>query len=138
VSVVGAVRAWVTGVLLLVGCTKGPEEPVDPVWGKQPCAHCRMLVSERAPAAQLTLADGTRHYFDDVGCMVSLVERERLSPRHQWVRSGEAWVPAESTRYASGVPTPMGYGFLPAAQGVGWEQVREAVRARNAAGGAPR
>lgn len=118
---------------LLVGCTPGPDQAADPIWGKQACAHCSMLVSEKAPAAQLTLADGTRHYFDDLGCMAAWLDRSRSTPRQLWVRQGEAWVPAASARFAPGARTPMDYGFLPAAEGgVSWDEVRAAVRQKDA------
>ena len=116
--------------LMMLGCSKGPEEPADPVWGKQACAHCAMLVTEKPPSAQLTLADGTRKYFDDVGCMVAYLDREKVAPQRLWVREGEGWMPAAEARYASGVSTPMDFGFVAAEAGVSWQEVQAAVRAR--------
>jgi hypothetical protein len=128
-------RAWARAVAagllvaLWAGCTPGADEPADPVWGKQACAHCAMLVSEKPPSSQLTLADGTRHYFDDLGCMAAWLDRRQATPRQAWVRQGEAWVPAATARYAPGATTPMDYGFLPAVGGAAsWDEVRAAVR----------
>lgn len=126
----GVMRVLAVLALLVLGCSKGPEEPADPVWGKQACAHCAMLVTQKPPSAQLTLEDGSRRYFDDVGCMVAYLDREQVAPRRMWVRKGEGWVPPAEARYASGESTPMDFGFVAAEAGVSWEQVQVAVRAR--------
>jgi copper chaperone NosL len=122
-------------ILLAAACTPGIGQPAEPIWGKQACAHCSMLVTEKPPAAQLTLSDGTRKFFDDVGCMVSWIDHERLTPRAMWVRRGDAWVPAAEARYASQANTPMDFGFVAAPDGVGWEDVKAAVRAKAQAHG---
>jgi hypothetical protein len=116
-------------VLMLMGCSV-PLEPQDPVWGKQQCGHCAMLVSERAPAAQLLLDDGTRIHFDDVGCLVGWVEREKVVPRGQWVRVGDGWMRAEEARYQR-ASTPMDFGYVGAREGVDWATVRQAALAKS-------
>lgn len=118
-------------VLVLAACDSTPRAE-DPIWGKQACAHCAMLVSERAPSAQVVLADGHRKFFDDVGCMVAWQDREARAVKAQWVRgpNGEGWVDPSLTKFSSGHPTPMDFGFLAATEGVGFEQVREAVRSK--------
>ena len=94
------------------------DGPVDPVWGKQLCSTCRMIVSEPAYAAELVDERGARHFFDDIGCLDAyLVEHSKAEPRGVWVRSGERWVDAKSARYASGAPSPMDYGFVAKEQG---------------------
>jgi len=45
--------------LLLSSC-EDPATPKDPVWGKQPCASCAMLVSDPRFAAQASLGSGQR------------------------------------------------------------------------------
>jgi hypothetical protein len=113
------------------GCTPGPEVATDPVWGKEACGHCSMLVSEKPPAAQLTLADGTRKHFDDLGCMAAwLSRREDAHPVGAWVRQGEGWVPAAGARFSAGHATPMDFGFLAAREGVSWGEVQAAVSAK--------
>ncbi len=112
----------------LVACEAGLDRAQNPTWGKQPCDHCAMLVTEPKPAAQLVSAKGERLYFDDVGCMVAWVA-EKGEPKHMWVRApeGEGWVEAKTARFASGVRTPMDYGFVPASEGVGWDEVTKKV-----------
>ncbi|MGA9526106.1 MAG: hypothetical protein WBV82_31900 [Myxococcaceae bacterium] len=124
--------------LCALACTPGAGEPAEPVWGKQACGHCSMLVTEKPPSAQLTLSNGTRRFFDDVGCLVAYLDREGQSPHAMWVRKGDAWVSAVEARYASGVVTPMDFGFVAADQGIGWDEVKAAVREKTQAQGARR
>lgn len=118
--------------LLLLGCNAAPHGPQDPIWGKQPCSHCVMLISERAPSAQLITRSGARRFFDDVGCMAEWLEQNADDAALTWVRSadGNGWQPASSARFASDQRTPMDYGFVPAASGVDFAAVRRAVRAK--------
>ncbi|MBK7857822.1 MAG: hypothetical protein IPJ65_04185 [Archangiaceae bacterium] len=118
-------------VLLLLACAS-EVAPVEPVWGKEPCAHCMMLVSERPPAAQLLLEGGQRKFFDDVGCMLSWVEHERARPKAWWVRVGDGWQGADQARYAR-AHTPMDFGFVGASQGVSLDEVGAAVRQKASA-----
>jgi copper chaperone NosL len=124
-------RAFLVGLsaLALAACTKD-DEPVDPVWGKEPCAHCKMLVSDKRFAAQLVTAEGDRHHFDDVGCMVLWMGEHKAAPKRFWARDAQTgqWLDARSARYASGARTPMDYGFEARAEGgVAWDEVRAAV-----------
>ena len=115
-------------LLWLAACTPAADAPAEPVWGKQACGHCAMLVTEQPPSAQLTLADGSRRFFDDVGCMVSFLERGHTKAQHLWVRHGLGWVPVEKARFQGGVTTPMDFGFIAADSGVDWATVQAAVR----------
>ncbi len=103
---------FLVSALLLWACN-GRVEPVDPIWGKQACESCRMLVSDPLYAAELVDDGGQHHFFDDIGCLDAyLVEHRRLTPRAMWVRSGSRWVDAVSARYTSGAASPMAYGFV--------------------------
>lgn len=122
--------ALLLGLLLLLGCPERALAPVEPVWGKQSCAHCAMLVSEKAAAAQVVTADGQRRFFDDPGCMVAWEDREAPRVSARWVRGpgGAGWVDPTTARFSAGHPTPMDFGFLADTDGVTFEQVRAAVR----------
>src|SRR5262245_44732714 len=102
---------FAAGFASFAACGRG-DAPVDPVWGKEPCAHCSMIVGDKRYAAEILAEDGSRRYFDDVGCMVSFFEERHIRAK-SWVRdeSTGAWVEAESARYRRGVRTPMDYGF---------------------------
>ena len=111
----------------------GADAPAEPVWGKQPCAHCAMVIGDRKYAAQLVAEDGTRTHFDDVGCMIAYIHSQKTVVLRSWVRAedSDAWLEAERARYHAGARTPMDYGFGATATGsLGFEQVRQQVLAR--------
>lgn len=101
-------RRHFLAALLLVACTSA-DVPRDPVWGKEPCAHCKMLVGDRHYAAQVVF-DGDRFFFDDVGCMVLWLEKHAGKP---WVHDAATgrWVDARTAAYAPGAATPMDFGW---------------------------
>jgi nitrous oxide reductase accessory protein NosL len=102
---------------LLLGCSNA-EAAVEPVWGKQPCDHCHMLLSDPQNAAQLVTKEGERLYFDDVGCMLERLAWRAGSVAHVWVRDANgSWIDAERAHYRSGANTPMGYGVQVSSDG---------------------
>lgn len=126
-------RLWLGLALcgLSVSC-RTDSKPVDPIWGKQDCAQCSMLVSDPKYAGQLVTPDGERKFFDDVGCLVAYIAEHKLASARSWVRSerGE-WVDAQSTRYDTGAKSPMDYGFVPKTSGkVGFAELRRLVAER--------
>jgi copper chaperone NosL len=119
-------RSMMLFVLALAACENDHDRAVEPVWGKQPCEHCRMLLSHKPSAGQL-VRDGQRYYFDDLGCMARWLDEQRVTVR-AWVRQGDQWVDAEQARYRDDASTPMDYGFVPAAEGrITWTQLRARV-----------
>jgi hypothetical protein len=118
------------GVVLALACGPRLDQPAEPVWGKQACDHCMMLVSERRSAAQAVSVGGTRKFFDDPGCLVEWLESTGEIPMGVWVRAADdsGWVDAYLTRYTGGHRTPMDYGYLPSADGVSFEKLRSALR----------
>lgn len=119
---------------LLLGCATGPLGPEEPVWGKQACDHCAMLLSDPAPAAQAVLADRSRKYFDDVGCLAAYLAMPGVTAAAAWVHvPGGRWGNALTARYASGHVTPMDYGYMAAHDGLSFSEVQTAVASKNAA-----
>jgi copper chaperone NosL len=119
--------------LVALSACRGGEGPEDPVWGKQACAHCAMLVGDRRYAAQILTDDGARSYFDDIGCMIAYVAERKPRVSHAWVHdeTGDQWLEAERARYRRGARTPMDYGFAATATGeLGFEDIRREVLAR--------
>lgn len=124
-------RALLAGLLALAACSRA-DGPVDPVWGKEPCAHCRMLVGDKAHAAQAS-HDGERRYFDDLGCMVLWLEDRRFAGARAWARDAEdgRWVDARTARYSDGARTPMDFGLAAKKSGpLGWDEARARVMAK--------
>lgn len=119
---------------VLAACSK-MNEPEDPVWGKSACAHCAMVLSDKKYAAQLTM-NGERFFFDDVGCLVSWLEKHKgqvLPDMKSWVEDAETlqWVDANGARYSSGAKTPMDFGFESKRGGnASFEDVKKAVAAK--------
>ena len=120
--------------VLVLACSSAPAEPVTPVWGKQACDHCMMLVSERRSAAQLVLPSGSRKFFDDVGCLAAWLDQSGQAAQKAWVRApvGEAWIDAFAARYGAGNRTPMDYGFLASPQGISFQELRSVLQERSA------
>lgn len=119
-------------VAAALGACDSPDLAKDPVWGKQPCGSCAMLVSEPAHAAQLVTTDGARHYFDDVGCMASWVAERRGGAAKLWVRDASgAWLDARTSRYRKGAKTPMNFGYAHAPDGAAtWADIEAAATER--------
>src|SRR5579883_1226384 len=100
-------------VALAVAC-QDSSAPVDPIWGKQACASCSMIISDRRYAAQVVEADGERVSFDDPGCMATWMAEHARGAGRAWVRSPSGrWIDATTARYATAEPSPMGFGFAP-------------------------
>src|SRR5690349_14924131 len=102
-------RALLQLALVALASCAEDTAPVDPVWGKQPCASCGMVVGDRRYAAQILAPSGERRFFDDPGCLVQHLADRKLEPRGAWVREarGDRWLDARAARYARGARTPM-------------------------------
>lgn len=129
-------RAFI--VLLLSSASaacRSAGAPEDPVWGRQPCTHCKMLVSDPRFAAQATTPAGERAYFDDVGCLVSYLA-EHPDAKNSLVRDANGrWLEARGAHYRDGAKTPMGFGFVVDAAGpLDFKGIAALVAAKNAGG----
>lgn len=129
-------RTVIASIALALSACDDSGKAIDPVWGKQACGSCAMLVSEPRYAAELTTSDGARVFFDDPGCMASWVEERHVQPARMWVRNrAGAWIDARDARYARGEHTPMDYGFAVDESGdATWGDVQAAVRTRQKGG----
>lgn len=131
-----SVLTWAVAAVAAGAACEKLDAAADPVWGKEPCAHCAMLVGDRRYAAQ-AVTSGERKFFDDVGCFVLWSEERPGRAQKAWVRDavGTGWVEATSARYAKAARTPMDFGFEGRAVAgadptVGWEEMRATVLAR--------
>ena len=116
--------------IALLAC-EDASRPVEPVWGKQACAHCAMLLSEPRFAAELTTQAGDRFFFDDPGCMAAFVRERGPRVRGMWVHGENGWIDAKTARFRGGEKSPMDYGFAPAPDGkADWAAVERASAAR--------
>jgi copper chaperone NosL len=121
--------------LFMLGACNRTAVPEDPVWDKQPCDHCKMLISDKRYAASLIDDQGRRFFFDDIGCMAAF-ERDKPKNKARWVRDEEsgAWIDAGAAYYRDGASTPMDYGYSAhkAAPGIDEVAFQQAVRAGGA------
>lgn len=107
VVIVAAGAWWVRG---------RPSGPEPILHGRDTCAACRMVITQRGFAAESRDARGRFQKFDDVGCLVKAIAREPRPLDALWVEdqpSGEL-VPlsAASVVAGSSLTTPMDFGFV--------------------------
>ena len=111
-------RPWLIAVVLAMSaCASGAPEPVTIDLGNDVCAHCRMVISSPATAAQLLAPGEEPRLFDDLGCLRS--DLQGAPPPHGTVvvvadhLSGD-WVKVEDAVLTEvpGLPTPMGSGLI--------------------------
>jgi hypothetical protein len=119
--------------IAVVAC-EDASTPVDPVWGKQACTSCAMVVSDPRFASEVGTHDGARLFFDDPGCMAAWLRQHGGQAERAWVRSAAGtWIDAHGARFARGEQSPMGYGFAPAEAGdAAWSDVEAEAARRDA------
>jgi copper chaperone NosL len=126
---------------LLAAC--GPSSGPRPIaFDREPCAHCRMLISDPAYAAQLETAQGEIASFDDPGCLLVALE-SHPNPSALWFHHlrEERWLAGDQVAFVRVPRTPMGYGLgaVPAGEpgAVSLEEARALAAAKDAERGAP-
>jgi hypothetical protein len=98
---------------LVLACQTARTGPVPIVWDAEACAECRMHVGEPRFAAQLQTTDGQILNFDDPGCALRFVARERPSIAELYFHHHEedTWLTRSQTAFARASTSPMGYGL---------------------------
>jgi copper chaperone NosL len=93
-------------------CGPGDSEPAA-LGAQEPCAACRMAVSDARLASQVVAPGELPLFFDDLGCLAGFVKAGRV-PREGVVFVADhrtrAWVRADRAIYTRvlGLATPMG------------------------------
>lgn len=106
-----------SGILLLFtllftsACLKQELKPQEPIWGKQTCATCRMILSEKRYAVQRVLSSGEILYYDDLNCALNHDHLTKGGTLYVRPYGGDNWVEAEKAMYSGGLMTPMNSGF---------------------------
>ena len=107
--------AAIAAGLLLGACDSG-SGPVDVKLGRDVCEMCGMIISDPRFLAEVRLADGKIHKFDDVGDAVNWLSSgcHGLGDiKEFWVIDsvkGKTWLDARKAFYRR-AETPMNYGF---------------------------
>ena len=123
------------------------EGPAPVAWDRTRCAHCGMLVSDPAWAAQRHTAGGEVLHYDDPGCLLAAVadanagdgaaDRAAYYQHH----TADRWLRGDEVEFAQTNDSPMGYGLAAYAQGeseqplalnAARQRVAETDRARSA------
>jgi len=99
-------------ILLLSSCLQeGAVTAEDPIWEKESCSRCRMVLSEKRYAVQRILPSGEVHFYDDLGCALKHDHAPHEGKVFVRPHGGDDWVPAEEAKFLSGLRTPMNSGF---------------------------
>ena len=53
--------------------------------GQDACDHCFMIINEMKYAAAVTLKNGEEKRFDDIGCMLSYADENKVNIKYYWV-----------------------------------------------------
>ncbi|MBI4597641.1 MAG: nitrous oxide reductase accessory protein NosL [Candidatus Omnitrophica bacterium] len=113
-----AARSIAAGLSVMVLGCGGPALDAPPRIriGEDACATCHMIISEARFSASVTLADGTRAHFDDIGCLTRGLPQRQQIPMRIWVHAYQAqqWLPAHAAVFVESreMATPMGGGIV--------------------------
>lgn len=96
-----------------------PQGPVEVLWDKEPCAHCRMHVGEPHFAAQLQTTDREVLNFDDPGCLLAFQAKQRRPVHAIYFHhlKENRWIPQSEVFFIPVEPSPMGYNLGAVSQG---------------------
>ena len=105
-------------VLVLSSCEKKiSHEHEEMHWDRDMCDRCKMVVSERNHAAQVSNPKtGQVYKFDDIGCVVLWFKEENIQWKDTakiWITDVKTskWIDARTAHYDNLHNTPMAYGF---------------------------
>lgn len=96
--------------------------PTEVKLGRDVCEMCGMIISDPRFIAEVRLADGQAHKFDDAGDAVNWLSQACVDPiqaKEFWAideRDGKTWLDARSAVWLP-AKTPMDYGFAAAPAG---------------------
>lgn len=110
---------WSLTVLLLlfIGCGSSADNvPPKIILGQDACDNCYMIINEIKYAAAVTLQSGEEKRFDDIGCMLSYVSRNKDRIKYYWVDDFNSYeiFNAENAFFirSKNEVTPMGSGII--------------------------
>jgi copper chaperone NosL len=134
--------ALLTGAVLAACRPSDGPQPI--AWDREPCAHCRMLISEPRFAAQLQAEDGSHASFDDPGCLLAHLESRDAPIPVLWFHHlrEERWITGDRVAFERVEWSPMGYGLgaldARAAGALSFDEAKTRVRELSGRQRAPR
>ena len=115
VSRVGS-TVLILAALAAPGCGRGTTGPPEIVVDRTACDHCRMLVSDVRYAAAFQAPAAEAKVFDDIGCLLAAVQKERGEHLAMWFRDADdgQWIPGAQAIFVSTpvIRTPMSGGVV--------------------------
>lgn len=97
--------------LLAAACAARLVGPPEIALDRSACSHCGMLISERVYAAALRTSDGREQVFDDLGCLLSALRKQKTTDARIWVHDAArgGWIDGTSAILVSSpdLRTPM-------------------------------
>lgn len=98
-------------IFTLPGCLTEKNQIREPLWGKESCSRCRMILSEKRFSAQRVFTKGEPFFYDDINC--ALMHKHSRSDGTLYVRpyGDDQWIHAKEAKYSSGLRTPMNSGY---------------------------
>ncbi len=103
--------------LFIIGCgsTEQDKSPVI-LKGQDPCDNCFMIINETKYSGSLTLLNGEEKRFDDIGCMLSYMHKNKDQVKKSWVYDFVDGKPLNTGKaffiYSDKIITPMGSGII--------------------------
>jgi copper chaperone NosL len=106
-------HGFVLALCALLAACEPADGPTPIAFDREPCAHCRMLISDQAFAAQLQLDGEDPLSFDDPGCLLRYRAERQPHSRAAWYHHlREArWIPESEVAFVRVPLSPMGYGI---------------------------
>jgi len=96
-----------------MGCG-GSSDAVPPKFmpGQDACDHCFMIINEMKYAAAVTLKNGDEKRFDDIGCMLSYADENKVNIKYYWVNdfNSDESIPAEKAFFVRSKKRGNSYG----------------------------
>lgn len=110
--------ALILFLTILGGCQKKSSNGIETMhWDRDMCERCKMAISERKYAVQVTDPKSHRTYkFDDIGCAILWFDEEKIPWKDQakiWITDAKTgkWIDARKAIYTDDSITPMAFGF---------------------------
>jgi hypothetical protein len=87
------------------------DQPRPITWDEEACADCHMHIGDRRFAAQIVTARGDTLSFDDPGCLLRYLARQKPKTRALFFHHmrEDRWLRAPKVAFTEGPQTPMGY-----------------------------
>ncbi len=105
-------------LIVVSACAKSadPNSPPDIKYGYDTCRECGMSITGPPFCAALYDQNSNVLRFDDIGCMLTYLNKNSEPPKAIWVMDyySHKWIRAEKAIYIyskKGLETPMGYGI---------------------------